>query len=86
MSAAAGPVAPKVGDLAILVFDARRTSDTQLLVTEVSPNGRTLVAQGVTGAGFNPVGGTYTLRRNGKYALKGGGQWSEYLRFQKAQP
>lgn len=73
--------APQIGDLAVSVFDARRASDFTMMVTAVSPNGRQVTAQSISGAGFGRVMGVYTLRKNGKYALKGDGQWSETLRF-----
>lgn len=76
-------IAPQVGDLAIQVFDARLTNDVPVIITEVSANGRQVTAQSITGAGFGAVMGVYTLRKNGKYALKGRGQWAETLRFKK---
>lgn len=72
--------------MATLVFDARLTSDVPMMVTEVSPNGRHLTAQSITPAGFGPVHGVYTLRKNGRYALKGSPQWHETLRFWVTQP
>lgn len=72
---------PTVGARATVSFGGRRTSDLPLVVTEVSANGRTLVAQVLHVDGFGQVRETYTLRRNGKYARKGAGQWDEFLRF-----
>lgn len=73
---------PVVGDLATVAYGAgRTTSDTPSMVVEVSTSGRSLVAHGVYDGGFTADRATYTLRKNGRYARKGGGQWDEFLRF-----
>lgn len=52
---------------------------TELAVTILSTEPRSILAVSL-GGGVEE----YTLRRNGKYALKGGGQWENYLRFEDA--
>lgn len=52
---------------------------TETLVEVQFVEGRTLVAQDANHP--NVPAETYTLRRNGKWAQKGKGQWAMYLRF-----
>lgn len=52
---------------------------TDLVVVVNAAGGRSIQAVSPSGAVEE-----YTLRRNGKYALKSGGQWSNYLRFEDA--
>jgi hypothetical protein len=47
---------------------------TDLVVTVQSVEGRSLIASSPAGLE------EFTLRRNGKWAAKGGGQWQNYLR------
>lgn len=49
---------------------------TDLVVTILAVEGRTAIAAAAHGVE------TFTLRKNGKWATKGGGQWQNYLRPQ----
>ena len=48
-------------------------TDTRITVLVVEP-------RKVTTVGLGEGVEVFTLRRNGKFALKGGGQWTNYLR------
>lgn len=54
---------------------------TEQHVEIVTVQGRTLTAATLTAQGV--LTETFTLRGNGKWALKGAGQWANYLRFEE---
>ena len=64
------------GDLARLIAGPGYPTDRAMTVLSV--DGRTLVAKDTYHDTLAPE--VYTLRKNGKWAAKGGGQWSNYLR------
>lgn len=69
--------APATGTTAQVIAAPGYPCEQYVTVTEV--NGRTLTATYPTIDGQSAE--TFTLRRNGKWARKGSGQWANYLRF-----
>lgn len=75
------PAGVAAGDRAEVIAAPGYPTEYVVEVTEVA--GRTLTAKSVHYPD-NSVE-TFTLRRNGKWAQKGRGQWQMYLRFKQAQ-
>lgn len=67
--------APAPGDHAELI--AAPGHRTEHAVQVLTVDGRTITARPAFGSGSDE---TYTLRRNGKWARKGSGQWAMFLR------
>lgn len=69
---------PALGSTAVVIAAPGYPTEATVIVSTVA--GHAVTASMVTASGLHAME-TYTLRRNGKYALKGGGQWANYLRF-----
>lgn len=68
---------PAIGTRATVI--AAPGYPTEVVVEVAAVKGRTITASHLTSEGVATE--DFTLRRNGKYARKGGGQWEDYLRI-----